>query len=436
MKINKTILLVGETGTGKSTLLNALFNYAVGVKFGDNVWFQIIEEEKSNQSQSQTSDVIVYQIFGLEGKTLPCSLTIIDTPGFGSTRGIEEDNSVSRRLFDLFRSPEGVHQINAVGLVMKATDNRLSDRLRYVFDSVTSLFGKDVERNIVALITHSDGKRPENVLQALKDAKIKCSKDEMNQPVHFMFNNQQKEERKTTEKEKDGSNNSWDITNQNMGNLGEFLETTKPQQLKTTMEVMNERSRLEACIQNLKEKLGMNEAKQNEIRQIEATYNKHKAEMNKNKNFTIEVDKPYKVREPIRGGRWGLVFYEGAITCPNCEETCHSVCTMAWYPAHCEVMKKGHCTVCTNKCHASVHVKEAWSYVIKTRKVQQTLKAVKEKYEQNKAECENKESLLKNLEKETNKLRTEWLLLLDEAYSHVIKLEKIALNVNSGSTLA
>ncbi|XP_014835732.1 PREDICTED: uncharacterized protein LOC106913793, partial [Poecilia mexicana] len=200
--------------------------------------------------------------------------------------------------------------------------------------------------------------------------------------------------------------------------------------------VLNERIRLEACIQNLKERIDLTELKQEEIRQVKEAFNKHEAEMKKNKNFTIEVDEPYKEREPIRGGMWWWVFYEGAITCPNCEETCHSVCTMAWYPAHCEVMKKGHCTVCTNKCPASVHVKEDWSYVIKTRKVKQTLDDVKAKYEQNKAECENKESLLENLQKETDKLTEERSSMLDEAYDCVMKLEQIAMNINAGSTLA
>lgn len=88
-EINKTVLLVGESGAGKSTLIDALVNYAMGVKWEDNIWFKIVKDreggEEKSQSQSQTSDVIVYQIFEFEGRTLPFSLTIIDTPGFGDT---------------------------------------------------------------------------------------------------------------------------------------------------------------------------------------------------------------------------------------------------------------------------------------------------------------------------------------------------------------
>uniref|UniRef100_A0A3B3TS18 Septin-type G domain-containing protein n=1 Tax=Poecilia latipinna TaxID=48699 RepID=A0A3B3TS18_9TELE len=411
MKINKTILLVGETGAGKSTLINALFNYAVGVKF---------EDEICHQTQSQTSDVIVYQIFGFEGQTLPFSLTIIDTPGFGSTRGFEEDVLVSQRLFDLFRSRDGVREINAVGLVMKASENRLSD----------------LEKNILALITHSDGKRPENVLQALEDANIKCSKDVMNQPVHFMFNNQQQTQRYTTEKDKKASEYSWNFTKEEMGRLRDFLKNTKPLPLIKIMEVLHERIRLTACIQNFQERIELTELKQKEIKQIKEAYNKHEAEMKENAKFTIAVDEPYKEKETISAGMWGLVFYEGAITCNTCEENCHHLgCTMAWNPAHCEVMKKGRCTVCTNKCPASDHVKENWKYVIKTRKVEKTLEHVKEKYEKNKVECETKANLLENLQKETINLTEERSNLLDEAYGCVMKLEQITMNINSGSTL-
>ncbi|XP_035996586.1 uncharacterized protein LOC105925670 [Fundulus heteroclitus] len=434
-KLNKTILLVGETGAGKSTLINALVNYAVGVKFEDEVWFQIVEEEEEEgccQTESQTSDVIVYEIFGFEGQTLPFSLTIIDTPGFGSTRGKEEDDSVSRRLFDLFRSEDGVHEINAVGLVMKASENRLSHRLMYVFNSVMSLFGKDLERNIVALVTYSDGGTPENVLQALIAANIKCYKDENNQPVHFVFNNQQNQQRNTSERDQLGLKFFWDFTNKNMGRLRDFLEKTETQSLKTTVEVLNERIRLTACIQNLQERIELTELKQNELRQTEGAYKKHEEEMKKNENFTIEIDEGYKDKEPIRGGKWLLMFYEGAVTCSVCQENCHHPgCTMAWKPRHCKVMQWGRCTVCTNKCLASAHVKEKWRYVIKTRKVKKTLEDVKVKYDDSKAECETKSGLLENLKKETIKLTTEWSSLLDEAFGHVVTLEHIALNVDS-----
>uniref|UniRef100_A0A8C9XHL8 Septin-type G domain-containing protein n=2 Tax=Sander lucioperca TaxID=283035 RepID=A0A8C9XHL8_SANLU len=234
-KKNKTILLVGEPGTGKSTLINALVNYAMGVEWEDDVWFQIVEEEKRSQSESQTSDVIVYQIFGFEDKTLPYSLTIIDTPGYGDTRGIEHDASVSQRLLDLFQSEDGVHEINAVGLVMKASENRLSDRLRYIFHSVISLFGKDIEKNIVALITHSDGVTSENVLKALEDANIKCAKDEDDETVHFLFNNHQS--RQKTKKNKVALKSLWELTKDQIGQFADFLTENSPKKLETTVEV-------------------------------------------------------------------------------------------------------------------------------------------------------------------------------------------------------
>ncbi|XP_041825336.1 uncharacterized protein LOC121629682 isoform X3 [Melanotaenia boesemani] len=426
-KTNKTILLVGETGTGKSTLINALVNYSMGVEWEDGFWFQIVEEK-----EGQTSDVMMYQIFGFEGKILPYSLTIIDTPGFGDARGIKHDDNVSQKLSDWFRSEDGVHEVHAVGLVMKGSDNRLSDRLMYVFNSVTSLFGKNMEKNIVVLITHSNGRKPKNVLEALEAANIKCSRDEKKQPVYYLFNNSQHEDR--TEEEEELLKAQYLISERGMSQFNLFLEKTGPQKLEESGEVLNNHIRLAACIQNLQDIIKQTALKQSEIRQIEEALKKHEEEMKENQNYTVEVDEVYKEKEEIGGGRW-LVFYKGAVTCKVCEENCHFPgCTMACRPEHCKVMKKGRCTVCTRKCPASDHVKEKRRYVSKTRKVQKTMEDMKEKYERSKTESQSKSTLLENLGEEMKKLTTERSQLLDEAYQHLVKLEEIALNVNSVST--
>ncbi|XP_028456700.1 uncharacterized protein LOC114570575 [Perca flavescens] len=471
--INKTILLVGETGAGKSTLINALVNYAMGVEWKDDVWFKIVEEETRSQSESQTSDVIVYQIFGFEDKTLPYSLTIIDTPGYGDTRGIEQDDIISQRLLDLFQSKDGVHEINAVGLVMETAVCRLSDRLSYIFDSVISLFGKDIEKNIVALITHSDGETPENLLKVLEAANIKCAKDEDDEPVHFMFNNRQSKQ-KTKKSNNNALKGAWEMTMNHMGKFADFLIKQSPQNLMTTVEVLHSQIRLTACINNLQERIEFIDLKQTEIQQTQEGLKKHEEEMNKNEKLTVEVDEPYKIKQKVdREWRWWALGlnYGGAVCCTVCKENCHYPCTLAWYPGHCEVMKDGHCTVCTSKCPASVHVKEAqcidcegecsdeskhvknpWIYVTKTRKVQKTLKDVKDKYEKNKAVSEDESSLLKYFEKnmaglqkdkakaksiletlakEIEILQQEKNQLLEESFQHVVNLEQIALNVNS-----
>uniref|UniRef100_A0A3B4TBP2 Uncharacterized LOC111238816 n=2 Tax=Seriola dumerili TaxID=41447 RepID=A0A3B4TBP2_SERDU len=429
---NKTILLVGETGTGKSSLINTLVNYSMGVKFKDDIWFEIVEREKRSQTQSQTSDVTVYEIFDFKENTLPYSLTIIDTPGYGDTRGIELDVIVSHRLFDLFSSENGVHEINAVGLVMKATENRLSDRLKYVFDSVISLFGRNVEENIVALITHSTGRTPKNALKALEDAKIKCARNEKNQPVHFLFDNCQNEDR--TEDTKTALESAWDLTNQKMGKFINFLETSTPQKLVSTVEVLQSRIKLAACIHNLQDRIKLIELKQKEIKQNREVLKKHEKEMMKNEKFIVDIDEAYKDKETTEGGRRWLFFHEGAVCCTVCEETCHYPCTLARTPKRCKIMERGHCIVCTNRCPVSAHVKQNWRFVNKTKKVQKTEKQMKEKYEKNKSQSDSKLSLLENLEKEMRELTAEKTQWLEEAYRHVVRLDQIALNVDSVST--
>ncbi|XP_038590414.1 uncharacterized protein LOC119914937 [Micropterus salmoides] len=414
-KINKTILLVGETGTGKSTLVNALVNYAMGVKWEDDVWFQIVEEEERHQGESQTSDVMVYQVFGFEGETLSYSLTIIDTPGYGDTRGIKQDDIISKRLLDWFHSEDGVHEINAVGLVLRSLYH-LSDRLRYIFDSVVSLFGKDMEKNIVALITHSNGLTPVNVLKALDAAKVKCARNEKNQPVYFLFDNCQNTER--TQGNKSVFETAWETSMRGMNEFTYFLEKSGPQNLMTTIEVLNSRISLTACIQNLKERVEFteqNREKSNRLRKLKMMRSTKKKKISK---VGVEV-----------------VFYDGAVCCKVCEENCHYPgCTLAWYPEHCEVMKDGRCTSCTRKCPVSDHVKEKWIYVTKTRKVQKTQQDVKEKYERGKAGCEETTSLLGTLEKQMEKLQKEKDQMLEKSFKHVVRLDQIALNVDSLST--
>ncbi|XP_035770693.1 uncharacterized protein LOC118455535 [Neolamprologus brichardi] len=369
-KTNRTILLLGETGGGKSTLINALVNYTMGVKWEDEVWFTIVEEKKNVYLQSQTSDVIVYEIFGFEDETLPYSLTIIDTPG--------------------------------------------------------------------SLITHSDGSRPKNPLQALEATNIKCAKNEKNEPVHFLFNNQQHEDR--TEENK-SSKHSWQLTETKINHFTDFLGKLKPQKVMKTVEVLNERIRLKACIQNLNNRIEYIQLKQREITQIQEALKKHEEEMKRNERFTVVVDEVYKNKEPIDGGMWGLVFYEAAVCCTVCEENCHYPgCTMAWKPAHCKVMKGGLCTVCTNRCPASDHVKVKWSYETKTKREMKTNEEMKKKYEANKYEGHQKESekkcnLLENLEKEMNLLTAEKSQWLNESYQHVVRLEQIALKADSVSTI-
>ncbi|CAL8238499.1 unnamed protein product, partial [Lota lota] len=188
-KKNRTIMVLGATGAGKSTLVNRMINYILGVTWEDTFRFKLVDEGTAkSQAHSQTSEVTVYKLNHREGFQIDYSLTIVDTPGFGDTRGIERDRMIISQLEMLFSAELGVSEIDAICFVAQASLARLTPTQKYVFDSMLSIFGKDVAENIRILVTFADGQRPP-VLEAINESGVPCPKSKGGLPIHFKFNN-------------------------------------------------------------------------------------------------------------------------------------------------------------------------------------------------------------------------------------------------------
>ena len=70
---HRTILVMGATGSGKTTLINGMINYIFNVQWEDTFRFQLIQEKPAGRSQvdSQTSCITAYDIHHAEGFRVP-----------------------------------------------------------------------------------------------------------------------------------------------------------------------------------------------------------------------------------------------------------------------------------------------------------------------------------------------------------------------------
>ena len=149
----KVVMLVGTTGAGKSTLINRMINHILGVEFSDNFRFQLVVEQESSQTESQTKDIIKYVI---HKSRLPYKLIVIDTPGFGDTAGKEVADNKIQSIENLFKS-DAIISIDAICFVEGYNNQRLTDYRKELFDKITSIFGSDTKENIYILATFCDG---------------------------------------------------------------------------------------------------------------------------------------------------------------------------------------------------------------------------------------------------------------------------------------
>jgi GTP-binding protein EngB required for normal cell division len=131
-----TILLLGETGVGKSSLLELIANVLTGNDI-DHYNFNVLDhrnEQHGPSNQSQTNSARLYEFTSKNG----IAVRILDTPGLADTRGIQQDELHKKNI--VAQIEEHVDSVNAILVLANGTVPRVTVGTDYALSTLTAMF--------------------------------------------------------------------------------------------------------------------------------------------------------------------------------------------------------------------------------------------------------------------------------------------------------
>lgn len=305
-----------------------------------------------------------------DGSRLKYTLNIIDTPGFGDTRGLERDQCTIDQIRHLFSETgaKGVLFLDAVCFIVKAPDARLTVSQKHIFSSIMSLFGKDIESNICTLVTFADGAQPP-VLASLKEANLPFGSI-------FQFNNSALFAENKHLVSTSMSSMFWDMGCKSFKEFFDKIDNFTTRSLSQTKDVLQEREQLKTIIAGILPQVKAGLTKLSELREEINIFKRHKDDIKDNKDFEYEVEETHQIKVQLSQGHH-------VTNCLRCNLTCHDDCIIAddGDKSRCCAMKDGYCTVCSKKCFWKEHKNANYRFDYVVIPVKKTYTKMKQKYE-------------------------------------------------------
>lgn len=386
----KTIMLVGATGTGKSTFVDCLANYILGVRQEDTFRFTVTQDEdrvrQHNQAESQTDWISCYSFNPQPGNLLNYRINIIDTPGFGDVRGLLRDNQTVDQIRQLVEETgqKGVQNLDSVCFLVKAPDYRLTVIQKYMFHAIMSLLGHNMKDNICTIITFADGSGPPPVMSALKASKLPFG-----QP--FIFNNSAL----MSDPNEDMSLLFWKTNLHSYEKMFSHFENLETKSIHLTKEDLQERRRLDITCQNLQIKLDAGLLAVDSLSQEIKIYQYNEEKIKNNENFTYVVTEQKEVKVTVPDGLSDTY-------CEKCNETCHRSCWITYesLTGWCRAMNwlTGNCRVCSGKCHWRHHKNRPYRIDISYEEVTKTYEDMQKQFQEASGIRITLEEILKKLD--------------------------------------
>ena len=330
---SSNIMIIGETGVGKSTWIHSFINYMQSIQLEENERYYLFDEksiqeeyEKKHGKKLEGCSVTdVPAIYNIEASNLfKNPIRLIDTAGFGDTRGPKYDEKITEDIRNLFEGSE-IETLNAVCLIFKANQTRSTDRLKMVMNKLFSLFGNEIKNNIIIIFTFADNFKKIEAVNTLKDKKgpfYEILGDIENLP-YFAFNNMAYFTSDRDEVQKIYENNT-----KNFGSLLKKIFSLKRISLESTKKVINNRMHIKNNITNLCDKLN------NIMKVIDAATN--------NQNRLIELQNQLEKNAECEVGQVPYIAEEPYDEVIDKEVKCES----GWYVLYCNTCNK----ICHKKC--------------------------------------------------------------------------------------
>jgi predicted GTPase len=341
-----TICFVGKTGAGKSTLINALYNWCLdvdGKNKTERKYCISTRSQKGNQlkAEKQFAHLNTENLQRAKGasattspskytfKTQEFDLHIIDTPGFADTTGVETDRSHMKQILEQITQ---LNQVHIFGIVWN--EKRLTTEQKFVVGCLKELLPKDRYKNLVVCVTNTlevDADTKDAIAAAgLEECPVICfdnlwvTAEEWTR-VSLMFRNE---------------------ANQSFNELIQCAQEVDPVSSEIFKNIVHKRKQLEK--------------NRNEIYAQIATLNNHKKAL---KQVIRELDDLSKDISNITVTRIKISAKETPATwntfCTICGSNCHINCCLSYKQSdlsNCSAMNsQGICTKCGHRYTVHTH---------------------------------------------------------------------------------
>jgi hypothetical protein len=410
-----TLLVMGETGSGKTTLMDAFVNYLAGINYGDLFRYKLVDENaiKDRPSEeSQTSEITDYYINYAREDGREINIHLIDTPGLGDTKGVLEDNNIIKKFEELFKK---IGELDYILITVKATTTRWTQGTSYIYDRILEVFGKDAMERFMLMCTFADGAIPPC---------IDVLKGKLTYQEYFTFNNSALYVPKI--KSNDNVVFFWKL---GMSNVKRFFDVILdnnylPLSLTMSKKVMENRQWLYANVESSKERIDNGFRLLDEANDLLEAIKKNKKLLDENGSFEyeVEVEVTKKVKLPK------AIQY-----CKNCQCLCCQVCE---WPEDSPISKCTYfnwestgyrCPKCPGKCQRMDHQREAYGIKKEYVKEKRIYEAQKELHEEGKKGLSISEMALNDVVNKMIDLGKKILVDMQSIKTSLEELEKIAL---------